>query len=148
MGDASIIRQGPTEARYTTDLDHSGKLRVQVFQRALQDFAMARIRGSFELLEHMLAGQQQALALALAGDLGGSQRRLRWTGRRHCFCLLLLDRFALPSSRHAGIIPARTIVAGSLLMRRNSSPDEFSAALGDISKHEDSAGRFDQSAPV
>jgi hypothetical protein len=110
--------RGQAKRGTPTDLDDSGKPRVQVFQRALQDFAMARIRGSFELLEHMLAGQQQALALALAGDLGGSQRRLRWTGRRHCFCLLFLDRLALPASRHAGIIPVRTLVAGSLLMRR------------------------------
>jgi hypothetical protein len=104
-----IIRQGPTEARYTNALDHPGKLRIQVCQRALQDFAMARIRGSFELLEHMLAVQQQALPLALAGDLGGSQGRIRWTRRRHSFCLLFLDRLALPSSRHSGIIPARTM---------------------------------------
>jgi hypothetical protein len=109
MGDASIIRQGPSEARYTTDLDHSGKPRVQVCQRALQEFAVTGIPGSLELLEHMLAGQQQALALALAGDLGGSQRRLRWTRRRHCFRLLLLDRLTFPTSCHPEIIPSRTI---------------------------------------
>jgi len=73
---------------------------------------MARILGSFELLEHMLAGQQQALPLALAGDLGGSQRPLRWAGRGNCLSLLLLDRLALPSSRHAEIIPAQVIVDG------------------------------------
>jgi hypothetical protein len=43
--------------RRTTGLDQSGELRVQVCQRILQDFAMSRVLGSFELLEHTLAGQ-------------------------------------------------------------------------------------------
>ena len=68
---------------------------------------MARIRGSRQLLEHMLAGQQQAMPVPLSGDLGGTQRRFRRTRRGHGFRLLLLYRLALPSSRHAGIIPAR-----------------------------------------
>jgi hypothetical protein len=85
---------------------------------------VARVPGSFELLEHMLARQQQALALALAGDLGGSQRRLRWTGRRHCFCLLLLDRLALPAARHAGIILARTITRSWFVQILDESFDQ------------------------
>ena len=104
--------RGQAKRGTPTDLDYSGKPRVQVCQRALQEFAVTRIPGSLELLEHMLAGQQQALALALAGDLGGSQRRLRWTRRRHCFRLLLLDRLTFPTSCHSEIISARTIVVG------------------------------------
>jgi hypothetical protein len=66
---------------------------------------VAGVLGSFELLEHMLARQQEACPLALAGDLSGSQRRRRWTGWRNCLSLLFLDRLALPSSRHGKIIP-------------------------------------------
>ena len=54
----------------------SGKLGIQVYQGALQDVAVARIPSGIELLEHMLAGQQQALPLALAGNLGGRERRI------------------------------------------------------------------------
>jgi hypothetical protein len=34
-----------------------GKLRVQICQRALQDFAVAGVLRSFDLLEDMLAGE-------------------------------------------------------------------------------------------
>lgn len=67
---------------------------------------MAGILGGFELVEHMLAGQCQALFLALTGDLTGSQRWLGGARSRHRFCLLLLNRLTFPSSRHAEIIPA------------------------------------------
>jgi hypothetical protein len=77
MGDVSIIRQATSEAQRTSGLDQSGELRIQVGQRALQDLAVAGVLGSFELLEHMLARQQEACPLALAGDLSGSQRRRR-----------------------------------------------------------------------
>jgi hypothetical protein len=60
--------------RCTIGLDQMGKLRVQVCQRSLQDVAMSRVLSSFELLEHTLAGQHYTLPLALAGNLGWSQR--------------------------------------------------------------------------
>jgi hypothetical protein len=63
-----------------TELDDSGKPRVQVGQSVLQKFAVARVLCSFELLKHPLAGQKQALLLALAGNLVGSQTRLFWVG--------------------------------------------------------------------
>ncbi len=84
-----------------------GELCVQVGERALQEVAMARVAGGFELLEHALAGQQQTLFLALAGDLGGSKWRLGRSGSGNCLSLLFLDRFALPSACHEEIIPAR-----------------------------------------
>jgi hypothetical protein len=111
MGDEPHYTSGAKPAGHTTGLDQSGKLRVQVCQGPLQDFAVAGVLGSFKLLKHMLAGQHQALPVALAGDLGRSQRWLRWARSRHCFCLLLLDRLTLPSSRHAEIIPAQVIAA-------------------------------------
>jgi hypothetical protein len=80
MRDVSIIRQAAIEAQRTSGLDQSGELRIQICQRVLQDLAVARILGSFELLEHMLARQQEACPLVLAGDLSGSQRRRRRTG--------------------------------------------------------------------
>jgi hypothetical protein len=103
-----IIRQAASAAQRTSGLDQSGELRIQICQRALQDLAVARVLGSFELLEHTLARQQQACPLALAGDLSGSQRRRRWTRWRNCLSLLFLDRLALPSSRHGEIIPSQT----------------------------------------
>jgi len=57
--------------RRTIGLDQSGKLSVEVSQRALQDFAMAWVLGCVELLEHVLPGQQQTLLLMLASNLGG-----------------------------------------------------------------------------
>jgi len=57
---------------------HSCKLGVQVCEGGLQEFAVARVSGGLQLLEHMLAGQQQALPLALVGKLAGSERWLRW----------------------------------------------------------------------
>jgi hypothetical protein len=59
-------------------LDQAGKLRVQVGQGVLQKFAVARVLRTLELLEHALAGQQQALPVALAGKLIGSQMWLGW----------------------------------------------------------------------
>lgn len=107
MGDFSIIRQAASETRCTTGLGQSGKLGVQLCECTLQDFAVARVLSSFELLEHILAGQPQALLLALFGDLGGSQRWLGWDRSGNCLRLLLLDRLALPSSRHAIIVPVQ-----------------------------------------
>jgi hypothetical protein len=68
---------------------------------------MAGVVGGLKLLEHVLPGQQQALPLALACDLGGSQRGLRGAGRRDCLRLLLLDRLAFPSSGHPESITAQ-----------------------------------------
>jgi hypothetical protein len=65
---------------------------------------MARVLGSFELLQHMAAGQKQALALTMNGDLCGSKRGPGWAGSGKCLSLLVLNRFALPSSCHAEII--------------------------------------------
>jgi len=62
---------------------------------------VARVLRGFELLQHMAAGQKQALPLTLRGDLGGSQRRSGWAGSGECLCLLILNRFALPSPRHS-----------------------------------------------
>ena len=95
---------------YATGLDHSGELCIQICQCALQDFAVARVPSGVELLQHVLAGQQQAVPLALACDLSGSEW---WPGRvlSRGFGLLLLDRFALPSSCHPGIIPTRITAA-------------------------------------
>ena len=73
---------------------------------------MARVLGSFELLEHMLARHQEACPLALAGDLSGGQGRGRRTGWRNFLSLLFLDRLALPSSRHGKIIPSQMMTAG------------------------------------
>ena len=101
-----IILQARREARYTTGLDQSCDLRVQVGQRALQDFPVAWVLGSFELLQYMAAGQKQALALTLDGDLRRSQRGLDGAGSGKCLSLLVLDRFALPSSCHPEIITA------------------------------------------
>jgi hypothetical protein len=56
----------------------SGKLRVQVREGGLQEFAVARVLRRLQLLEHMLAGQQQTLPLALVGMLTGSERWLGW----------------------------------------------------------------------
>ena len=102
----SLYVRAPTGGR-TTGLDQSGKLRVQVCQGALQDFAVTGVPGSFKLLEYMLAGQHQALLLTLASDLGRSQRWRGWARSRHGFRLLLLDRLAFPSSRHPEIISAQ-----------------------------------------
>jgi hypothetical protein len=93
-------------SRYTSGLDQSCDLRVQVGERIFQDFAVARVLGSFELLQHMAAGQQQALVLTLDGDLRGSQRKHGWAGSGKCLSLLVLNRFALPSSGHPEIITA------------------------------------------
>ena len=97
-------------ARYTGDLDHSGELRVQVRQSALQLLAVARVLGSFKLLKHALARQEQALSPAFARDLTGRHDRLRRARCRYDFCLLLLDRLALPASRHLEIILVRALV--------------------------------------
>jgi hypothetical protein len=121
MGDVSIIRQATSEAQRTSGLDQSGELRIQVGQRALQDLAVAGVLGSFELLEHMLARQQEACPLALAGDLSGSQRRRRWTGWRNCLSLLFLDRLALPSPRHGEIIPSQVLGDGLFLSKMTPS---------------------------
>jgi hypothetical protein len=67
---------------------------------------MTRVVGCFELLEHVLAGQHQTLPAALAGNLGGRQRWHRGAASGDGFSLLLLDRLALPSSRHRKIIAA------------------------------------------
>ena len=39
----------------TADLDQLGELTVKVGESVLQDFAVTRIFGGFELLQHMLA---------------------------------------------------------------------------------------------
>jgi len=67
---------------------------------------VARVLGSFELLQHVAAGQMQALALTLDGDLRGRQRGLGWAGSGKRLSLLVLNRFALPSSGHPEIITA------------------------------------------
>src|ERR1700688_4412902 len=105
MGDSSLYVRG-APWRCTTDLDQSGKLRVQVCQRTLQDFAVTRVVGCFELLEHVLAGQHQTLPAAQAGNQSGCQRWLRGAASGVCFSLLILNRLALPSSRHRKIIAA------------------------------------------
>jgi hypothetical protein len=107
-----IIRQAASEAQRTSGLDQSGELRIQICQRALQNLAVARVLGGFELLKHMLARQQEAFSLALDGNLGGSQWRRRWPRRRNCLSLLFLDRLALPSSRHGEIIPSQVMADG------------------------------------
>ena len=76
---------------------------------------MARVLGSFELLQHMAAGQKQALALTLDGDLRESQRGLGWAGSGKCLSLLVLNRFALPSSGHLEIITAQERRGGLFL---------------------------------
>jgi hypothetical protein len=84
-------------------------LRVQVGQRALQDFAMTRILGSFELLKHILARQKQTLVLALVGDLSGTSRQPGQARSGECLSLLILNRLAFPSPRHSEIIIAPAI---------------------------------------
>jgi hypothetical protein len=101
-----------------TKLDNSGELRVQVGKSLLQEFAVARVLSSFQLLTHALAGQQQALLLALAGNLVGSQARLCWAGGCRRFYLLVLNRLALPSSCHAEIIPTKVRTEGILVAVR------------------------------
>ena len=110
-----------SEAQRTSGLDQSGEPRIQICQRALQDLAVARVLGSFELLEHMLARQHEACPLALAGDLSGSQRRRCWTGWRNCLSLLFLYRLALPSSRHGEIIPSQVLADGLYFSKMTSS---------------------------
>jgi hypothetical protein len=116
-----IIRQAASEAQRTSGLDQSGELRIQICQRVLQDLAVARVLGGFELLEHMLARQQEAFSLALGGNLGGSQWRRRWPGRRKCLSLLFLDRLALPSSRHLEIIPSQVMADGLFICKTAAS---------------------------
>jgi hypothetical protein len=65
---------------------------------------VARVLGSFELLQHMAAGQKQALASTMNGDLYGSKRGPGWAGSGKRLSLLVLNRFALPSSCHPEII--------------------------------------------
>lgn len=91
MGDRPNYTSGTKPPGHTTGLDQSGKLRIQVCQGLLQDFAVARILCGFELLEHVLAGQRQTLPLALAGDLGRSQLWFCWARSRPGFGLLFLD---------------------------------------------------------
>ena len=69
-GGCLIIRQAASEAQRTSGLDQSGELRIQICQRALQDLAVARVLGSFELLEHMLARQQEALSSGVGWRFG------------------------------------------------------------------------------
>jgi hypothetical protein len=64
---------------------------VEVSESVLQDFAVTRTLGSFELLPYMLAGQQQTLSVARSSDLGRTQRRPNRSPGRSCFSLLLLD---------------------------------------------------------
>jgi hypothetical protein len=106
MGDKLYYTSDAKPDGHTAGLDQPRQLCVQLCQGHLQDFAVARVLDSFKLLENMLAAQHQALPVALAGDLGGSLRWSRGARSGYCFCLLLLDRLALPSSRHAEIIPA------------------------------------------
>ena len=54
MGDFLIIRQAGGRA-CTGDLDQLGELAVKVGERVLENFAVTRICGSFELLQHVLA---------------------------------------------------------------------------------------------
>jgi hypothetical protein len=96
--------------------------------------AVARVLGGFELLEHMLARQQEAFSLALDGNLGGSQWRRRWPGRRNCLSLLFLDRLALPSSRHGEIIPSQVVAAGLFICKNGcKSHKEIPDAMSSIS---------------
>ena len=108
MGDFSlyVIRQAQGHARYTTGLDQSCDLGVQIGERVLEDFAVAQVPSSFELLQHMAAGQKQALASTMNGDLYGSKRGPGWAGSGKRLSLLVLNRFALPSSGHSEIITA------------------------------------------
>jgi hypothetical protein len=119
-----------SRARRTTGLGQLGKLGVEVSQGSLQDFAVARVLGSFKLLEHMLAGQQQALPPALAGDLGGSQRWLWWARHCSCFRLLLLDRLALPSSGQAEIIRAQVIAVPCFDLTLDQPLTRFRSNIG------------------
>jgi hypothetical protein len=101
-----------------------GKLPVQICQRRLEQMAVARVLGSFELLENMLAGQQQALLVALSGELSGSQWRLGWRRSGDCLSLLLLDRLTLPTSCHEEIIPTQVTAKGGFVQILDSLSGE------------------------
>ena len=103
---------------------------------------MARVLGSFELLQHMAAGQKQALALTLDGDLRESQRGLGWAGSGKCLSLLVLNRFALPSSGHLEIITAQERRGGLFLSNSwTTRGEEQSDARGTIVKESGTLAR-------
>ena len=94
----------------TAGLDQLSELTIEFRESVLQDFAVTRTFGGFELLQHMLAGQalnlacgaQWRSAAGVSGVLAGLAVETR-------LCLLLLDRFALPSAGHKKIIPAQVV---------------------------------------
>lgn len=61
---------------------------------------MLRIGSDFELLQDSPAGKLKALAFSAFSNLFGSKRLASLLHRRCGFFLLLLDRFALPSTGH------------------------------------------------
>jgi len=74
---------------------------IQVRQRLLQHLPMAWITRDLELLQDPLPGKLNGSSAFLLSDLLSSQRRSLTILARSRFFLLLLDRFAFPSSGHS-----------------------------------------------
>lgn len=100
----SIIRQDQGKARGTTGLAQSRKLRVEIRQGRFQHLAELSILGGFELLNHSRTGQEQTLALTLAGELIWGELGNRFQTGGGGLRLLLLHRLALPAASHGKII--------------------------------------------
>jgi len=85
------------------DLAHACQPGIQFGQSAFKYLAMARILHRLELLQDAAAGQMNGFLLLLPGGLLRRKSLFRFTlcdGRS----LLLLYRFAFPSSGHGSII--------------------------------------------
>jgi len=64
----------------TADLGQLGKLGVEVSESTLQNFSMAGVFHSFELLQHPLTRHHDPTPLTLACELGRGKLRFRVEG--------------------------------------------------------------------